>query len=95
MNEAAVQSAEVEEGLNSQPNLLLDTLVAAHYLALQMGMLTSDETFRGRAATDFLAQALSEWARMVENDLFKEDFFGAQATQVQGSQVQAPQANVT
>ena len=93
MKEVAVQSAEVEDALNSKPNLLLDTLVAAHYLALQMGMLTAEETFRGRAATDFLAQALSEWARMVENDLFNDDFLGVQATQVQAPQ--ASQANVT
>jgi hypothetical protein len=90
MKEAAVQSADVEDALNSQQNLLLDTLVAAHYLALQMGMLTDDETFRGRAATDFLAQALSEWARMVENDLFDDAFFGAQAPQARPPEAQAP-----
>jgi hypothetical protein len=80
MKEAAVQSAEVEDALNSQTNLLLDTLVAAHYLALQMGMLTRDEAFRGRTATGFLAQALSEWARLVENDFFDDDLPGPQAS---------------
>lgn len=71
MKEAAVQFGEVENDPNSQPNVMLDTLVGAHYLALQMKMLTRDDTFRGSAATGFLADALIEWARIVEDDLFE------------------------
>jgi hypothetical protein len=81
MKEAAVQSAEAEDDPDSQPNLLLDTLVAAHYLALQMKMLTRDETFRGSAATGFLAEALIEWARLVEDDLFEDGCQGREASQ--------------
>ena len=62
-------------------DLMLETLVAAHYLALQMKMLTRDVTFRGGAATGFLAGALSEWARMVEEDLFEDDFVGVRQPQ--------------
>jgi hypothetical protein len=85
MKEVAVQSAEAEDDPDSQPNLLLDTLVAAHYLALQMKMLTRDETFRGSAATGFLAAALIEWARLVEEDLFEDGLQRRQASQPQGS----------
>jgi hypothetical protein len=85
MKEAALQSAEAEDDPNSQPSFLLDTLVAAHYLALQMKMLTRDETFRGSAATGFLAEALIEWARLVEDDLFEDGLKGQQASQPQAS----------
>jgi hypothetical protein len=90
MKEAAVQSADAEYDPNSQPSFLLDTLVAAHYLALQMKMLTQDESFRGSAATGFLAEALIEWARQVEDDLFEQRLPGQPV-----SQAQAPQPNVT
>ena len=74
MKEDACQFHAAED----DPDLVLETLVAAHYLALQMKMLTRDVTFRGRAATGFLAEALSEWARLVENDLFEYDLVTAQ-----------------
>ena len=49
---------------------LLDTLVSAHYLALQLKLLAQGRDFNGRDATEFLADALTEWARLVENDVF-------------------------
>jgi hypothetical protein len=51
-------------------HMLLDTLVLAHQLALQMRILSRGEQYQGREATEFLAEALSEWARLVEDDLF-------------------------
>lgn len=77
MKEDACEFPEAED----DPDLMLETLVAAHYLALQMKMLTRDVTFRGRAATGFLAGALSEWARMVEDDLFEDDLVAVRQPQ--------------
>jgi hypothetical protein len=73
MKEAAVLFSEIPEDLDFSSNLPLDTLVAAHYLTLQLRMLTRDENFRQRNATGCLAEALSEWARLVEEELFEQD----------------------
>ena len=77
MKEDACRFAKAED----DPDLVLETLVAAHYLSLQMKMLTRDVTFRGRAATGFLAEALSEWARLVEDDAFEDDLVAGQQPQ--------------
>jgi hypothetical protein len=61
-------------------NFLLETIVAAHYLALQMKILASDKEFGGRDAAEFLAAALSEWAALAEGDSrAQRAFFGAPA----------------
>ena len=73
MKEAAVLFAEIGDDPDFSSNLPLDTLVAAHYLTLQLRMLTRDESFRRRDATGCLAEALSAWARLVEEDLFDQD----------------------
>jgi hypothetical protein len=67
MRVEAFQPIEVED----EENDLLDALVSAHYLALKMRMLIQeDRPFEGREATGLLADALTEWARLVENDQF-------------------------
>lgn len=66
MKDAAFEPIEIED----EPNDLLDALVSAHYLSLKMRMLMRDEAFQGREATSMLADALTEWARLVEDDLF-------------------------
>ncbi len=65
MKNAVIQLPESEE----QTNVLLDTVIAAHYLALQLRRLPECEDFRGSEATEFLAAALTEWARLAEDDL--------------------------
>lgn len=66
MKKTPCQAVEFED----DAHLLLDTLVSAHQLALQMRILSRGELFHGRDAVEFLAEALSEWARLVEDDLF-------------------------
>jgi hypothetical protein len=66
MKQAIVNSLECD----AKAHVLLDTLVSAHYLALQMRILTRGEKFQGSEATEFLADALSKWARTVEGDVF-------------------------
>jgi hypothetical protein len=55
--------------------VLLDTVIAAHYLALQMRGLPESKAFRGREATEFLAAALTEWARLVEDEVLTPNAF--------------------
>lgn len=89
MKEDACQLPQVEDN----PDLVLETLVAAQYLALQMKMLTRSATFRARAATDFLAKALTEWARLVEQDVFEDDLVAAphpQASQPDAMKIEKP-----
>ncbi len=66
MKDVVAEYRESEE----ETHILLDTLVQAHYLALQMKLLAHGREFNGRDATMFLADALTEWARLVENDVF-------------------------
>ncbi len=57
-------------------NTLLETVVAAHYLALQFRILARSKNFKGRDATEFLASALSEWAALAEGDaLAQQEWF--------------------
>jgi hypothetical protein len=64
---------------NDDENIvLLDTVIAAHYLALQMRGLPEGKAFGGREATEFLAAALTEWARLVEDEVFTPNTFFAQ-----------------
>jgi hypothetical protein len=65
MKELAGRSAEND----NETNGLLDTVIAAHYLALQLRRLSEGRAFRGREATEFLAAALTEWARLAEDDI--------------------------
>jgi len=51
-----------------EARLVLETVIAAHYLALQMRLLARNPAFSGREATEFLAAALTEWARLAEAD---------------------------
>lgn len=51
---------ETENG--SVEEVLLETIVSAHYLALQMRMLASAPSFRGAVETELMAEALSRWA---------------------------------
>jgi hypothetical protein len=63
---------------DSEPSMLLETIVAAHYLALQMKALARDKDFAGRDAAEFLAASLSEWASMAEGDKRAQcAYFGA------------------
>jgi hypothetical protein len=74
MKNAVVQLPESEE----ETNVLLDTVIAAHYLALQLRRLPESAVFRGSEATEFLAAALTEWARLAEDDLVApQEFFEA------------------
>lgn len=43
---------------------LLETIVSAHYLVLQMRMLAAAEDFSGQAETELMADALSRWAQL-------------------------------
>jgi len=56
------------EMIDSDSNFLLETIVSAHYLALQMKTLARDSNFAGRDAAEFLAAALCEWASLAEGD---------------------------
>ena len=43
---------------------VLETVVSAHYLALQLRMLAGAKGFAGAAETELMADALSRWARL-------------------------------
>lgn len=43
---------------------VLETVVSAHYLALQLRMLAGTKGFAGAAETELMADALSRWARL-------------------------------
>lgn len=45
-------------------DLLLETIVSAHYLVLQMRLLASSADFAGRAETELMSDALSRWAQL-------------------------------
>ncbi|RAI17336.1 hypothetical protein CH337_16895 [Rhodoblastus acidophilus] len=49
---------------------LLETVVNAHYLALQMRMLVKARRFTGSEATELLASALTEWAQLAGGECF-------------------------
>jgi hypothetical protein len=74
MKEAAARRAENDD----ETDVLLDTIIAAHYLALQLRRLPKSRAFRGREATEFLAAALTEWARLAEDDIIAPQGFFAQ-----------------
>jgi hypothetical protein len=46
-------------------NFLLETVVSAHYLAMQMRMLAVARNFPGAAETALMADSLSRWAQLV------------------------------
>ncbi len=56
--------APFKEGDVPIDDLLLETVVSAHYLVLQMRMLTSSSEFAGQAETELMADALSRWAQL-------------------------------
>jgi len=58
--------AEQDDGAS-----LLETVVNAHYLALQMRMLIKTRRFSGSEATELLASALTEWAQLAGADCFE------------------------
>jgi hypothetical protein len=51
---------------------LLETVVNAHYLALQMRMLVKARRFTGSEATELLASALTEWAQLAGGECFEK-----------------------
>ncbi len=53
----ALDTADAKEAL-------LETVVSAHYLALQMRILASMPDFPGAAETELIAEALNRWARL-------------------------------
>jgi hypothetical protein len=73
MKDSAARSAENDD----ETDVLLDTVIAAHYLALQLRRLPQGRAFRGREATEFLAAALTEWARLAEDDIIAPQGFFA------------------
>ncbi|MCW2274423.1 hypothetical protein GJ654_08975 [Rhodoblastus acidophilus] len=52
---------------------LLETVVNAHYLALQMRMLAKSCSFTGSEATELLASALTEWAQLAGGECFESN----------------------
>ncbi|MGO8740660.1 hypothetical protein [Rhodoblastus sp.] len=52
------------EGDGPVNDSLLETVIAAHYLVLQMRMLTSSGQFIGQVETELMADALSRWAQV-------------------------------
>jgi hypothetical protein len=46
-------------------DFLLETVVSAHYLVLQMRMLVAAKDFSGAAETAIMANSLSRWAQRV------------------------------
>ncbi len=74
------QAASEHTTKDNEPSFLLETIVAAHYLALQMKILARDKDFAGRDAAEFLAAALTEWAALAEGDKRAQcAYFGAPA----------------
>ena len=66
MKEAESDAVEME----GEPRNLIETVVAAHYLSLQMRLLVRSHDVQDREATEFLAAALTEWAHRAGGDLF-------------------------
>jgi hypothetical protein len=66
MKDVVAELGESED----ETHILLDALVSAHYLALQLKILAQARDFSGRDGAEFLADALTEWAKLVENDVF-------------------------
>ncbi|MBB4196495.1 hypothetical protein CCR94_19790 [Rhodoblastus sphagnicola] len=64
--EALDSPDNAEEGAS-----LLETVVNAHYLALQMRMLVKARRFTGSEATELLASALTEWAQLAGGECFE------------------------
>lgn len=50
-------------------NFLLETIVSAHYLVLQMRMLAGARDFPGAGETALMADSLSRWAQLVAGQL--------------------------
>jgi hypothetical protein len=44
--------------------VLLETIVSSHYLALQMRIVAAAAGFAGAAETELMAEALSRWAHL-------------------------------
>ena len=65
-NEGSEGNGPADEGAS-----LLETVVNAHYLALQMRMLVKGRRFTGSEATELLASALTEWAQMAGGECFE------------------------
>jgi hypothetical protein len=63
----ALENAEADDDGAS----LLETVVNAHYLALQMRMLIKARKFNGSEATELLASALTEWAQLAGGECFE------------------------
>lgn len=79
MKEAETGSHEND----GETSILLETVVAAHYLALQLRLLARGSDFKGRDATEFLAAALTEWAALAEKEaLAQQERPGAAAFRV-------------
>lgn len=55
-------------------DLLLETVVSAHYLVLQMRMLTRSNEFAGHTETELMADALSRWAQFAGTQWCAADF---------------------
>jgi hypothetical protein len=47
--------------------ILLETIVSAHYLVLQMRMLVAADDFSGNVETELMADALSRWAQIASS----------------------------
>jgi hypothetical protein len=61
-------------------DLLLETAVSAHYLVLQMRMLTRSDQFAGQAETEVMADALSRWAQFAGTQWRAADFAALSAS---------------
>jgi hypothetical protein len=71
-----LQDQEKSSKLPNRPDAddgasLLETVVNAHYLALQMRMLAKSRRFTGSEATELLASALTEWAQLAGGECFE------------------------
>ncbi|MCW2283864.1 hypothetical protein M2323_001473 [Rhodoblastus acidophilus] len=67
-NRSTPPDQETDEGAS-----LLETVVNAHYLALQMRMLAKSRAFTGSEATELLASALTEWAQLAGGECFENN----------------------
>lgn len=70
------------ENANSS-DVLLETIVSAHYLVLQMRLLAGADDFSGHAETELMADALSRWAQVVSAKWRDGQFDGAGLAQIQ------------
>lgn len=66
--------APIMGGHDPIDDLLLETVVSAHYLVLQMRMLTRSNEFAGQAETELMADALSRWAQFAGTQWCAADF---------------------